>query len=299
MHARIRTTHAQGLALSEEERDRLGVRGLLPAGQVPKASRRLNRLFAAAEGGRRSFFSKCVNVNVSTTKIQEAQLEAALNQVRERPTPMDKYLYLDSLRVSLCMYISSYRSTRSSSSHKNARTLASPSIQDSNADLFFALMIQHTDELLPIVYTPTVGQACLSFSHIFTPRPKGLFISLKDKGRVKEILQSWPAKDISTIVFTDGERILGLGDQGANGMGIPLGKISLYTALGGVPPGKCLAVSLDVGTNNEVLLADPAYIGLRQKRDRTQVGVGWLVGRRRWLVAGYDCDLSASPPSSH
>ena len=94
----------------------------------------------------------------------------------------------------------------------------------SNVQLFYALLVSHTEELLPIVYTPTVGAACLAFSHIYQPKPKGLFISLNDKGKVKEILQQWPQKDVRVIVFSDGGRILGLGDLGSNGMGIPLGK---------------------------------------------------------------------------
>jgi malate dehydrogenase (oxaloacetate-decarboxylating)(NADP+) len=163
----------------------------------------------------------------------EAQAARVMTNLRLLPNDLEKYVALNALH-------------------------------DRNEALFFRVVCDHIDEIQPLIYTPTVGLACQKFGHIFQ-RPRGLFISANDRGRIAKLLANWPYP-AKLIVVTDGERILGLGDLGANGMGIPVGKLSLYSACAGVHPNLCLPVMLDVGTNNEELLKDPYYVGLRRKR---------------------------------
>ena len=189
----------KGTAFTEQERDTLGLRGLLPAHVLS----------------------------------MEAQAKRVMTNLRRLPNDLEKYVALNALH-------------------------------DRNEALFFRIVCDNIDEIQPLIYTPTVGLACQRFGHIFQ-RPRGLFIGANDRGRMPELLANWPYP-AKLIVVTDGERILGLGDLGANGMGIPVGKLSLYVACAGIHPKLCLPVMLDVGTNNETLLNDPYYVGLRQKR---------------------------------
>jgi malic enzyme len=192
----------KGTAFPPEEREALGLHGLLPPG-------------------------------VCTF---EQQLERTYENYSADPTPIAKYNFLAALH-------------------------------DRNEVLFFRLLHAHIDEMMPIVYTPTVGEACQRFSHIFR-RSRGLYVGWDQRGRIAEVLRNYPMRNVSIIVVTDGERILGLGDQGAGGMGIPIGKLSLYTLCAGIPPQTTLPVMLDVGTENEERLADPLYLGVRRHRAR-------------------------------
>jgi malate dehydrogenase (oxaloacetate-decarboxylating)(NADP+) len=165
------------------------------------------------------------------TQAQQAQ--RVLDNLRKLTDPLDKFVALNALH-------------------------------DRNEALFFHVLCEHIDEMQPIVYTPVVGLACQKFGQIFQ-RPRGMFISINDRGNIANVLRNWP-HPARIIVVTDGERILGLGDLGANGMGIPVGKLSLYTACAGVHPKLCLPITLDVGTNNDALRDDLNYVGLRQRR---------------------------------
>ncbi len=196
----------------------------------------LNKSTAFTEAEREAL--GIVGLVPDVTEPEDLQLRRALLQLGHKNTDLDRYIYLVNLL-------------------------------DNDETLFYRLIMSDPARFLPIVYDPTIAEACLKFGHIFR-RPRGMYLSITRKGRVKEILQNWPVKDVRFICVTNGGRILGLGDLGANGMGIPIGKLQLYTATAGVPPQGLLPMYLDAGTNNEALLHDPLYVGLRRPRPSTE-----------------------------
>jgi len=171
------------------------------------------------------------------TESEELQLQRVVMQLGKKDTDLERYIYLINLL-------------------------------DHNETLFYATVMSDPARFLPIVYDPTIGEACLKFGHIYR-QPRGMYLSITRRGRVKEILKNWPQNDVRFICVTDGGRILGLGDLGANGAGIPIGKLQLYTACAGVPPQYLLPMYLDAGTNNEQYLHDPLYLGMRKPRPAT------------------------------
>src|SRR5438270_4751678 len=168
------------------------------------------------------------------TESEHLQLRRVMQQLGHKTTDLDRYIYLVGLL-------------------------------DNNETLFYRVLMSDPTRFLPIVYDPTIAEACLKFGQLYR-RPRGLYLSITRKGHVKDVLRNWPVKDVRVICVTDAGRILGLGDLGANGMGIPIGKLQLYTAAAGVPPQGLLPMYLDAGTNNETYLHDPLYLGLRKPR---------------------------------
>jgi malate dehydrogenase (oxaloacetate-decarboxylating)(NADP+) len=195
----------------------------------------LNKSTAFTEAERQAL--GLVGLVPDKTEPEDLQLRRVMQQLGHKSTNLDRYIYLVNLL-------------------------------DHDETLFYRTIMSDPARFLPIVYDPTIGEACLKFGHIFRG-PRGMYLSIKRRGHVKEVLRNWPVKDVRFICVTDGGRILGLGDLGANGMGIPIGKLQLYTAAAGVPPEGLLPMYLDAGTNNEQYLHDPLYLGLREKRPPT------------------------------
>jgi malate dehydrogenase (oxaloacetate-decarboxylating)(NADP+) len=195
-----------------------------------------NKSTAFAESERQAL--GLVGLVPDVTESLETQLSRVLGQLKGKATDLDRFIYLMNLL-------------------------------DTNETLFYRTLMSDPARFLEIVYDPTIGEACLKFDHILR-RPRGMYLSIARKGHVKEVLGNWPVKDVRFICVTNAGRILGLGDLGANGMGIPIGKLQLYTAAAGVPPEGLLPMYLDTGTNNETYLRDPLYVGLRQKRPSTE-----------------------------
>lgn len=195
----------------------------------------LNKSTAFTEAERQAL--GLVGLVPDVTESEDIQLRRVLQQLGHKNTDLDRYIYLVNLL-------------------------------DHDETLFYRTIMSDPARFLPIVYDPTIGEACLKFGHIFRG-PRGMYLSIKRRGTVKDVLRNWPVKDVRFICVTDGGRILGLGDLGANGMGIPIGKLQLYTAAAGVPPEGLLPMYLDAGTNNEQYLNDPLYLGLREARPST------------------------------
>jgi malate dehydrogenase (oxaloacetate-decarboxylating)(NADP+) len=196
----------------------------------------LNKATAFTEAERQAL--GLVGLVPDDTESQDLQLRRVMQQLAHKTTDLDRYIYLDNLL-------------------------------DHDQALFYRTIMSDPTRFMPIVYDPTIGEACLKFGHIFRG-PRGMYLSIKRRGHVKEVLRNWPVKDVRFICVTDGGRILGLGDLGANGIGIPIGKLQLYTAAAGVPPQGLLPMYLDAGTNNEQYLHDPLYLGMRQTRPPTE-----------------------------
>src|SRR5271166_3049692 len=196
----------------------------------------LNKSTAFSEAERQAL--GLVGLVPDVTEPEDRQLQRVMQQLGHKTSDLDRYIYLVNLL-------------------------------DHDETLFYRTIMSDPARFLPIVYDPTIGEACLKFGHIFRG-PRGMYLSIKRRGHVKDVLRNWPVKDVRFICVTDGGRILGLGDLGANGMGIPIGKLQLYTAAAGVPPEGLLPMYLDSGTNNETYLRDPLYVGLRQHRPSTE-----------------------------